>query len=420
MMLAGLRSILVLLLGVTILSLGHGLHGSLVGVRASAENFDAATTGIIMSGYFAGLLLSSSITPRIVQSVGHIRVFAAFASVVSTAVLLIPLWVNPVWWFALRFVAGLCTSGLFIVCESWLNSASTNKNRGQLLSIYMIVTYAAMGAGQFLLNVADSSGFSRFIIVSALLSIAMLPLTLLPSETPSLAGTRRVGIAEIYRASPLAIVATLASGLGQSAFFSMGAVYGLMQGLSLPLVSVMMALPPIALIISQYPAGLLSDRYDRRTIIMILSAIAAAIAGTSILTAQISPTVLITLFTLFGAIALPIYSLVIAHANDHLAKEQMLGASSKLVLLYGMGAMAGPLVAGVFMQRLGNAGFMTFMLVIYVLMAVHAYWRKLQRPSDVKANVGDMMKVGPMTTPVAARAQAEEDSTRQQPAAQSG
>src|SRR6476646_7707289 len=152
-MFAGLRSVWVLLLGVTILSLGHGLHGSLVGVRAQAENFDAATTGLIMSGYFAGLLASSSVTPRIVQSVGHIRVFAAFASVVSTAVMLIPLWINPIWWFAMRFIAGLCTSGLYIVCESWLNSTSTNQNRGRLLSVYMIVTYAAMGSGQLLLNI---------------------------------------------------------------------------------------------------------------------------------------------------------------------------------------------------------------------------------------------------------------------------
>ena len=415
-MFAGLRSVWVLLLGVAILSLGHGLHGSLVGVRASAENFDAATTGLIMSGYFAGLLLSSIVTPRIVQSVGHIRVFAAFASVVSTAVLLIPLWVEPIWWFLMRFIAGLCTSGLFIVCESWLNSASTNKNRGQLLSVYMIITYAAMGLGQFLLNVADSSGFSRFIIVSALLSMAMLPLTLMPTETPSLAGSRSVTLAEIYRSSPLAIVATLASGLAQSAFFSMGAVYALMQGLPLSLVSVMLALPPLALIVSQYPAGLLSDRYDRRSIIMILSAIAAGIAMISIPAAGISSTVLIGLFTVFGAIALPIYSLVIAHANDHMAKEQMLGASSKLVLLYGTGAMAGPSIAGFVMKYLGSSGFMSFMAVIYVIMAAHAFWRRQQRPTTVKASAGDIMKVGPMTTPVAAQAQAEEGSAKPQPA----
>ena len=287
-MASGIKSVGVLLVAVAILSVGHGLHGSLVGVRARAEDFDAATTGLIMSGYFAGLLVSSSVTPRIVQSVGHIRVFAAFASVVSTAVMLIPLWIDPVWWFAMRFVAGLCTSGLYIVCESWLNSASTNQNRGRLLSVYMIVSYAAMGSGQLLLNVTDSSGFSRFIIVSALLSLALVPLTLLPSETPNLAGTRKVSLVEIYRASPLAIIACFASGLAQSAFFSMGAVYGLMQGLSLPLISIMLALPPLAVIVSQFPAGLLSDRYDRRTIIMIMSAVAAGIAALSILAAAIS------------------------------------------------------------------------------------------------------------------------------------
>jgi MFS family permease len=411
-MASGIKSVGVLLAAVAILSVGHGLHGSLVGVRARAEDFDAATTGLIMSGYFAGLLVSSSVTPRIVQAVGHIRVFAAFASVVSTAVMLIPLWIEPAWWFAMRFVAGLCTSGLYIVCESWLNSASTNQNRGRLLSVYMIVSYAAMGLGQFLLNVTDTSGFSRFIIVSALLSLALVPLTLLPTETPNLAGTRKVSLIEIYRASPLAIIACFASGLAQSAFFSMGAVYGLMQGLSLPLISIMLALPPLAVIVSQFPAGLLSDRYDRRTIIMIMSAVAAGVAGLSLVAAAVSDIALIALFTLFGAVALPIYSLVIAHANDHLDKEQMLGASGKLVLLYGLGAMAGPSLAGEFMQRLGTPGFMTYMVIIYVIMAVHAFWRRAQRPEQLKAGPGEMMKVGPVSTPVAARAIAQEEGGR--------
>jgi MFS family permease len=411
-MASGFKSVGVLLLAVAILSVGHGLHGSLVGVRAQAENFDAATTGLIMSGYFAGLLASSSVTPRIVQSVGHIRVFAAFASVVSTAVMLIPLWVNPIWWFFMRFVAGLCTSGLFIVCESWLNSASSNQNRGRLLSVYMIVTYAAMGLGQFLLNVTDTSGFSRFIVVSALLSLALVPLTLLRSETPNLAGTRSVTLREIYRASPLAIIACFASGLAQSAFFSMGAVYGLMQGLSLPYISIMMALPPLAVLLSQYPAGLLSDRYDRRTIVMLMSAAASIVAALSIPAAAVSNIALIALFTVFGGVMLPIYSLVIAHANDHLDKEQMLGASGKLVLLYGLGAMAGPSLAGVFMQRLGTSGFMTYMAVIYVIMALHALWRRTQRPEALKATPAELMRVGPVSTPVAAQALAQGEGGR--------
>jgi MFS family permease len=242
--------------------------------------------------------------------------------------------------------------------------------------------------------------------------MALVPLTLMPTETPNLAGTRKVSLLEIYRASPLAIIACFASGLAQSAFFSMGAVYGIMQGLSLPLISIMMALPPLAVILSQYPAGLLSDRYDRRTIVMFMSVAAALVAAISIPAAAISDIALIALFTVFGGIALPIYSLVIAHANDHLDKEQMLGASGQLVLLYGMGAMAGPSLAGQFMQWLGTSGFMTYMVVIYVVMALHALWRRAQRPESLKAAPGELMKVGPVSTPVAAQALAQEEGSR--------
>lgn len=403
-MIASARQIAILMFAVALLSLGHGLNGSLVGVRASAQDFSTVMTGLIMSGYFAGLLVSASVTPRVVQSVGHIRVFAGFASVVSSVVLLFPLWINPMWWLALRFVTGLCTSGLFIVCESWLNSASTNQNRGTMLSIYMVVSYAAIGGGQLLLNVADGSGFSRFIIVSALLSLSLVPLSLVPTETPSLAGTRRVSVGEIYRASPLAVIATFANGLGQSAFFSMGAVFGVMQGMSLPYVSLMMALPPIGVIISQFPAGILSDRYDRRTIIMVFSAAAVVAAIACLAAAAMSPYVLIALFTLFGTVALPIYSLVMAHANDHLHKEQMLGGSGKLILLYGMGAMIGPLLAGQFMQSLGASGFLVYLIVVYALIALMALVRRLKRPENLKMHPGEGLRCGPLTTPIAAHA----------------
>jgi MFS family permease len=407
---SGVRQIWVLLLAVALLSVGHGLHGSLIGVRASAEGFSTPVTGIIMSGYSAGLLMSAWATPRIVRSVGHIRVFAGFASVVSTAILLVPLWVDPVWWTLMRFVAGFCTSGLFIVCESWLNAASTNQTRGKLLSIYMIVTYAAIGAGQLLLNVSDSSGFSRFILVSALMSLALVPLSLVPTETPSLLGSRGVGVAEIFRASPLAVIATFLSGLGQSALFAMGAVFGLMQGLSLPYVSIMMALPPLAIILSQYPAGVLSDRYDRRSVIMVMAAASAVIAAASIAAAQVSTLSLLALMALFGAASLPVYSLIVAHANDHLDKTQTLGAAGKLVMLYGMGSIAGPVLVGQFMHFLGAPGFMAYMVLIYGLMAGMALWRRYLMPETVKAKAADAMQAGPLTTPVSAQARAEDAS----------
>lgn len=414
------RQVWALLLGVTILALGNGLHGSLVGIRAAAENFDTTTTGFIMSAYSLGLILSAYLTPRLVTYVGHIRVFAAFASIVSTAVLLIPLWVDPLFWFAMRFIAGVCTSGLYIVAESWLNEAATNKTRGKLLSVYMTLTFAAMGCGQFLLNITDESGFARFIAVSALVSLALVPISLLRSEPPNIESARGVSVVDIYRASPLAAVAVFTNGLGQSAFFSMGAVFGITLGLSLPYISLMMALPPVGVILSQYPIGVLSDRYDRRSVLTVLSFLAAALAAAAVPAAQLSPFLLIGIVTAFGLVALPIYSLVVAYANDHLSKDQMLGASSKLILLYGIGAILGPLLAGEFMRQIGSGGFMAYMVLIYGGTGAFALFRTMKRPA-VPAETAPVVQLSPDTTAVTTQALAgDAERATHMPAASAG
>ena len=399
---AGL-SLYILLLCVGLLCLGHGLSGSLVSVEANAADFGTDVTGFVMSGYSAGLLISTFLTPRLVRNVGHVRTFAGLASVVSTAVLLFPLWVNPLFWFVMRVISGLCISGLFIVCESWLNSASSNLNRGRILSLYMIVTYGALGGGQLLLNVTDDSGFVRFIIISALVSMSLVPLILLPSEAPSVEGAQPVSTNEIWKASPLAVVGVFACGLAQSAFFALGAVFGLSRGLPLVYVSIMMALPPLGVIFSQYPIGLISDRFDRRTIIMLLSLLSAIIAAATLAIGYyLTRVMLISLVTAFGVVSLPIYSLVVAHANDHLRKEQVLGASARLVLLYGVGSLVGPILVGNIMRRVGGEGFLVHMIVVYGALAMFAFWRGLRRPEDIKAESVDVMRVSPVTTPTGA------------------
>lgn len=393
-------SLWVLLLSVALLCLGHGLSGSLVSLSADRAEFGTDVTGFVMAGYSAGLLLSAWVTPRLVKSVGHVRCFAGLASTVSTAVLLFPIWVDPVFWFLLRVVTGLCVSGMFIVCESWLNTASSNRNRGQMLSLYMIVTYGALGLGQLLLNISDESGFVRFILVSCLLSMALVPLILLPSEAPSTEGARSISLREIWQASPLAVLGVLACGLGQSAFFALGVVFGLAKGLPLFSVSLMMALPPLGVIVSQYPIGWVSDRIDRRTIIMLLSVLAAVIAAVTLAGGYyLSRFMLISLVTAFGVVSLPIYSLVVAHANDHLEKEQVLGASARLILLYGVGSIIGPILVGALMRRIGGDGFLIYMIVVHAALAGFVFWRRSRRPEHVKAQGQDVMTVSPVTTP---------------------
>ena len=379
-MLAGIRSVCPLLAAITVLALGNGLNGSLVSLQSQAADFDASVTGIIMSGYPLGLIAGTWITARLVRHVGQIRVFAAFASCLSTVVLLIPLWVDPVWWFGMRFLTGLCITGLYVVCESWLNAASTNANRGRLLAVYSILLYAAMGLGQLLLNVEDESGFVRFILLSALFSLSLVPVSLVKADVPPVGQARSVSLATIYRASPLAFIATILNGVGQNAFFSMGAVYGVKQGLSISSVSVMMMMATLALAVTQFPFGWLSDRYDRRKVLMWLSFMAAVAAGACFVGGLVSPLALIVLFTIFGGLSLPLYSLVLAHANDHLHRDQMLGASGKLALIYGLGAVAGPLISGWAMRQFGGAGFMGLMIAVYGAMGLFALWRMLRRP----------------------------------------
>jgi MFS family permease len=403
----GLRAIWPLFIGVMFLYLGHGLQGSLMSLQASALNFSSVATGFVMSGFYVGLFAGSIVSPRIIGQVGHIRTFAAFASMASTAILLIPLWLNPFWWFVMRVLIGVCITGLSIIVESWLNAASSNQDRGKMLSVYMIIAYAAVGLGNFFLNVGDTSGFVRFIVVSALFSLSLVPISLAKRvQAPPILLPRAIGLNDLFRLSPLALVGTLAAGLGQSAFFSMGSIFGVLSGLSIIQISMMMALPSLAVIFSQYPVGSLSDRFDRRIVMIVLTFLSLVTTCIALIVVS-TPVVIITLLAFLGAVSFPIYSLAMAHANDYLDTDQMLGASAKLVLIYGVGAMAGPIIAGYAMALMGASGFMAYLAVVYGGLAVYALGHMLVRP-DTPDDTGEYIPVAPQVTPVGAQVVAEE------------
>lgn len=407
-MVGGVRSLWALLIGVALLSLGNGLQGTLLGVRASQVEFGLTVTGYVMSGYFIGALVGSYITPKLIGEVGHIRVFAAFASIVSTAALLYAVFIDPSAWFLLRIATGICIAGLNIVNESWVNAISTTENRGKILSIYMIIVFASMGAAQFLLNVANPDGFVLFILVSTLISLSLVPTALIKSQTPEFSELRSVAILDIYRGSPLAVVACVFNGLGQSAFFALGAVYGRQLGFSVAQVSWLMAIPMLAVIVSQYPIGMLSDRYDRRVVIIFVSILTALVSALGLLQGQFSMIGMVILFGVFGALSLPLYSLGLAHANDYLEHNQMLGAAGKLVLLFGAGATLGPILAGELMERAGANGFFFFMIFVYSFIALFAIYRTTRRAPLPADEQGDFALVSPRTTPLAAAVLADE------------
>jgi len=370
-----------LLLGIAVLMLGHGLQGTLLGVRANLAQFSTATTGVVMSGYYVGLLLGTFSAPGLVARVGHVRVFAALLSLASAAVLFHALLVEPVAWFAMRLLTGYCFSGAFIVAESWLNGAASNATRGRMLSIYMVVQMGGLAVGQFLLNLADPGGFALFVLVSVLISIAAVPMLLTAAATPPVTAPRDIGLLELYRLSPLGVVGIVGIGVAQSGLFSMGPVYASEQRLSLAAISTFMAAIVLGGVAFQIPIGRASDRLDRRWVIAAVALLTAMAAAPYGLVPGWAPTALFAGYFVVGGLTLPLYAVCVAHTNDFLSPEQMVGASSALVLAYGLGAAVGPTLTATSMQLLGPTGFPLFLAVTHALVAVFALYRMTRRPT---------------------------------------
>jgi MFS family permease len=388
-----------LLVGIGLLLMGNGLQASLLGVRAEIENFGSTLTGLVMSGYFVGFLFGSTWTPQAVRRVGHIRVFAALAALASIAILIHSLVVNPFVWVFMRAVTGLCYAGLYVVSESWLNARSDNATRGRLLSLYMVISYIGMGGGHLTLNVADPGQHDLFMIVSVVISVAVLPILLSATRAPASESPNRLGLRALYRISPLGLVGTLATGIANGAVFTMGAVYARESGLSVAEVSFFMVAVIAGGALFQWPVGKLSDHMDRRAVIAgtgfaaaVLGMLADRIAGTSDI--GVLAAVLV-----FGGMTLSLYSLCVAYTNDHLESDQLVAASSGLVLANGIGAIMGPSIAGVAMDAMGASGFFAWLSVVHAGIGVFGLWRMTRRASPSMDEQGPYVALPSRSSP---------------------
>lgn len=367
------------------LMLGAGLQGTLIALRATLEGFAPFVTGVVMSAYYMGYIGGSIGTPRLMQRVGHIRVFAALTAVASVAILLQAMLVTPVFWGVLRLASGVCFAGIYVVAESWLNDRASNENRGTLLALYMLILYGGLGGGQYLLVTADPTGPMLFILTSAMISLAVVPMSLSAQHAPDFKIPRKIRFGEMYRLSPMGVVVVVASGVVTGSLFSMGPVYAQAIGLERSEIATFMGVSIIAAVLTQLPIGRWSDRTDRRTVFIFvcvlatIAAIAAGIVGTG------SKWLLYVLAAAFGGIVLSLYSLAVSHINDHLAADQIVSASSSVVLLNGMGSVAGPLFVSLMMKYFGPPAFFFSLAALIASLVLYAMWRKGRRSAVPEA-----------------------------------
>ena len=389
-----------LLLGMLLLMLGNGMQSSLLAVRGNIEAVDAATMSVVMSGYFVGFLFGSRMAPRLIRRVGHVRVFAAMGSLISAAFILYGALPDPWVWTGLRVLVGLGFSCVYVVAESWLNGVSTNETRGQALSAYLIVQMTGIILAQVLLAYGDPSGYMLFVLISVLVSVSFLPILLSVNAAPVQDVSKPMTILELYRASPLGCVSAFVLGAVFAAQFGMAPVYATETGLPLDDLATFVSSIYVGGLVAQYPLGWLSDRMNRRRLMMIAAALGGAVILGGALFAGAFPVLLFLGFAM-GAISNPLYSLILAYVNDYLPSKDMPAASSGIIFLNGVGAILGPIPVGWLMNRFGPAAFFVFIGLMLLFIAGFAALRTLQNPVRSVTQETAFAPVSPQFTSVA-------------------
>ena len=387
---ATLPTLLALLLGFGLMQMGNTLQGTLLSVRGQIESFSPAQIGGVGAGLWIGIVIGSLYSGKLILRVGHIRTFLALGAIASTAPLLHLLVMDPIAWMAARALTGFCFAGLFIVVESWLNSATTGETRGQILSVYAMTGLLAGIIGQLLLSATDTTGFRPFCIVAIIIALALVPIALTRAVAPTHeGGGTRINLIGLYRQSPFGLVAASLCGVTTSAFFTLGPILAQRRGLDTGGIAVFMASGTLGGFLMAWPLGWLSDRVDRRLVIIGAAVTAAATMGIMLAFVPDEATrwVLYLCAAAFGGTVIPTYSVVMAHVNDAVGAGEFVAASGGLLIVQGVGAVAGPLLAGFAMSAF-EQGFACTLIAAQILMAVFGVYRLKRRAAPPEMHKG--------------------------------
>ncbi len=393
-----IRTLSALLLAAFILIAGNGLQATLLSVRGNIEGFPLSLIGLLMSAYFFGFILGCRYAPHLVKRAGHIRAFTALASVASASALAHAMAVEAGVWIGLRAVTGFCLAGLYMILESWINETATNETRGSILAVYRITDLTAVTVGQLLLASADPAHFTLFAVVSILISLALVPVALTTAAAPQPISNAALDLRKILRISPLAAAGCFAVGAANGAFWAVGPVFVQRLGYEISLVAAFMSAVVIAGAASQWPLGFASDRVDRRYVIIAVAAACAASGVALGLAGGQAAALLLTGGVAFGFFAMPLFGLAIAHANDRAEPDEYVSLNAGLLLLYGAGAVAGPVIAPLIMQGAGAGALFFYTSGVYSLLALFGLYRLTQREGVSEDHREDFVSV-PRTSP---------------------
>ncbi|MFB2551035.1 MFS transporter [Ensifer soli] len=397
-MLASLTSVLSLLVSTLLIMVGFGLSGYVLPVRAVAEGWSTVTIAIIATGYTIGFTLSCVVTPTFVSRVGHIRVFSSTITLLAIAILLCGLVVDWRAWIVFRAMAGFAMAGSYLVIESWLNERVTNDNRGMLFSCYLVTTMIGSIGGQYLVPLGDPSNTSLFILCGVIFSVGLLPTALSSSPSPQPPPRVRFNLLTLYRRSPAAVFGAFVAGIIAGAWLNLGAVFTQKIGLTTAEGATLLGALVAGSALAQLPIGRLSDRIDRRLVMVGCGAFGMVACLAMVAAAGSSAAMLSLIAGLVGTVLYPIYGINVAHANDLAEPQQYVEVSSGMMVTYGIGTITGPLVVGPVMDAFGPAALFAVLAVAFALYGAYAGWRISRREQSDGLVAKTDFQAGPVPT----------------------
>ncbi|MSU88309.1 MFS transporter [Rhodobacteraceae bacterium 2CG4] len=390
-----------LLMGSAALMFAGGINGLILPLRGAEEGFSSLSLGLLGTGWALGYVSGCLSVPRLVGRVGHIRAFSVMAGLAAVSILLSLLFIHAWAWIVLRALAGYCFAGAAMIVESWINERTPGEARGGVFGVYTMVNLAATTAGQMLLMTGDTGGYAFFVLAAIFYALALLPTAVTQQIAPQPMVAASLDLPALWRNSPLAVVAVVLVGVSNGAFGTLGAVYGARIGLDVSTIAIFMSIAVVAGAALQVPVGFLSDRMDRRFVLLGLGAVAAAVDVTFVFIAPTAPMLVLALASVFGAAVYAMYPVIVAHANDHAPENYFLRTSGGLLLLFGIGSIAGPLMGGLLMNLTGPAGLFMNSLAAHALLIVYGAWRIRRRdaPGPRDKAAFHTAPVGTQTTP---------------------
>lgn len=374
-----------LFVGLGLMLSGAGLFATVTGIRSETEGFPTVLIGLVTAAYYLGFLAGSRLTLRLLGSVGHIRVYAALASLLSATVLVTGMLVTPYAWIALRFISGACLAGQYVVAESWLNQLVTNSNRGRILSLYSLVTIVAYGVGQVSVGLVDANTLTVFGIAAIVTSLAVAPVALSAEAAPPLvAPPERMSLRELFEIVPTGVITSVLVGVAHGSFLGLAAVYATRGGVADGRIGLFVALPTVGSLLLHLPIAAASDDIDRRAV-GALAAFAAAGAAVLLVVSDVGSVPSMFAMVLIGGTTYPLYSIAGAYTNDWVPTEKLTAAASQLVVLFGAGAFVGPFLASVVMGAIGNTGFAWTVVVVHATIGSYLLYRIIRVRAPLRA-----------------------------------